>query len=251
MKIQYIKFFVLLTAACCLPITSGCSVEPVAVGQAPKVKPDGKPAAAKPTSEHNTARIATMALERDLQKLIDGNRRFVEGRSTSPNRDIKRIRETAPKQKPFATIVSCSDSRVPNEIVFDQGIGDLFVVRTAGQVSTSASYGSIEFAAEVLGSKLIVVLGHTHCGAVQAAVDVPEVPGHIVTLINAIKPAAAAARKLPGDVVNNAIRENVKLEVAQLRGLEPVLAKRVREGTVRVVGALYDIDSGKVTVIDP
>ena len=188
--------------------------------------------------------------EQALQKLIDGNKRFVEGKSIKPNQDYNRIKEVAGAQHPFATIVGCSDSRVPNEIIFDQGVGDLFIVRTAGQVSTYASWGSIEFAEEVLGTKLIVVLGHTQCGAVNAAVTLPEVPGHIVTLINAIKPAVARARMLPHDnLLEASIKENVLMQVEQLKNLEPVLAKRVREGSIKIVGAIYHLNTGKVEFI--
>ncbi len=181
-----------------------------------------------------------------LKRLREGNDRFVEGKSIRPRQDINRVKEVAAGQKPFAIVIGCSDSRVPNEIVFDQGLGDLFIVRTAGQVSAEASWGSIEFAEEVLGAKLIVVLGHTKCGAVAAAVNVPEVPGHIVTLINAIKPVAAKVKGMPGDPVENAIKENVRMEVAQLRELEPVLAKRIREGSIKIVGGVYNLDTGKV-----
>jgi carbonic anhydrase len=187
-----------------------------------------------------------------LLKLKEGNQRFVEGKSIKPNQDLNRIKEVAAAQYPFATIVGCSDSRVPNEIIFDQGLGDLFIVRTAGQVSTYASWGSIEFAEEILGTKLIVVLGHTQCGAVGAAVKLPEVPGHIVTLINAIKPAVEKAKeKHPDDLLDASIRENVKLQVEQLKALEPVLAKRVREGSLKIVGALYHLDSGTVEFLNP
>ena len=113
-----------------------------------------------------------------LKKLIEGNKRFVSGKSIRPNQTPEKIKELAAGQKPFAIIVGCSDSRVPNEIVFDQGLGDLFIVRTAGQVSSYASWGSMEFAATALGAKLRVVLGHTKCGAVAAACAVPDVPGH-------------------------------------------------------------------------
>lgn len=186
-----------------------------------------------------------------LSKLKQGNERFVQGKSIRPHQDLNRIKEVAAGQAPFATIVGCSDSRVPNEIIFDQGVGDLFIVRTAGQVSTYASWGSIEFAEELLGTKLIVVLGHTQCGAVSAAVKLPEVPGHIVTLINAIKPAVEKAREgHPADLLDAAIRENVRLQVEQLKSLEPVLAKRIREGSVKIVGALYHLDSGKVEFLN-
>lgn len=182
-----------------------------------------------------------------LQRLKDGNKRFVSGKTLRPRQDVGRIREVATGQNPFAIVVGCSDSRVPSEIIFDQGLGDLFIVRTAGQVSTYASWGSIEFAEEMLGAKLIVVLGHTRCGAVQAAVALPEVPGHIVTLINAIKPAVANAKqKTTNNLLDESIRENVRLQVEQLRTLEPLLAKRVRDGSLRVVGALYDLETGVV-----
>ncbi len=188
--------------------------------------------------------------EAALRVLLEGNRRFAAGETLHPRQDIARIRETAKGQKPFAIIVGCSDSRVPNEIIFDQGLGDLFIVRTAGQVSTYSSWGSIEFAEEVLGAKLIFVLGHTKCGAVEAAVRVPEVPGHIVTLINDIKPAAQRVKGQPGDEVQNAIRENVRMQVEKLRSLEPVLAKRVREGKLKIVGGVYDIETGLISMVE-
>lgn len=189
----------------------------------------------------------TASPDQSLERLMQGNQRFVSGKSIKPNQDLNRIKEVAAAQHPFATIIGCSDSRVPNEIIFDQGVGDLFIVRTAGQVSTYASWGSIEFAEEVLGTKLIVVLGHTQCGAVNAAVKIPEVPGHIVTLINAIKPAVERAKKdHPDDLLDASIRENVRLQVEQLKALEPVLAKRVREGTIKIVGAIYHLESGEV-----
>jgi carbonic anhydrase len=182
-----------------------------------------------------------------LLRLKEGNQRFINGKSTKPRQDFNRIKEVATAQYPFATIVGCSDSRVPNEIIFDQGLGDLFIVRTAGQVSTYASWGSIEFAEEVLGTKLIVVLGHTQCGAVNAAVNLPEVPGHIITLINAIKPAVEKAKKeQPKSLLDASIRENIVMQVEQLKGLEPVLAKRVREGSIKIIGALYDLNTGKI-----
>ena len=186
-----------------------------------------------------------------LFRLKEGNQRFIEGKSLKPHQDFKRIKEVATGQFPFATIVGCSDSRVPNEIIFDQGLGDLFIVRTAGQVSSYASWGSIEFAEEVLGTKLIVVLGHTQCGAVNAAVNLPEVPGHIVTLINAIKPAVLKAKeKHSKDLLAAAIRENILMQVEQLKNLEPVLAKQVRQGNIRIIGALYDLQTGQVEFLN-
>lgn len=186
-----------------------------------------------------------------LKRLKEGNLRFVQGQSTKPRQDFLRIREVATAQFPFAIIIGCSDSRVPNEIIFDQGLGDLFIVRTAGQVSTYASWGSVEFAEEIVGTKLIVVLGHTQCGAVNAAVKLPELPGHIITLINAIKPAVEAAKKThPHDLLDASIRENIRMQVEQLKALEPVLAKRVRDGSVLIVGALYDLQTGQVEFLN-
>lgn len=203
-------------------------------------------AAVKPPA---AAKASGVPAAEALARLTDGNRRFVAGRSQAPHRDRARILETAPVQKPFAVIVGCSDSRVPSEILFDQGIGDLFVVRTAGQVSADASYGSIEYAVEVLGAKLVVVMGHTKCGAVKAALEKPAVPGHIATLVSAISPAADRARTQPGDPLDNAVRENVRTQVRELAALEPVLSKRVKEGAVKVIGAVYDVSSGNVTFL--
>lgn len=186
-----------------------------------------------------------------LKKLIGGNKRFVEGKSIKPRQNAQTIKSLENGQAPFATIVGCSDSRVPNEVIFDQGLGDLFIIRTAGQVSAAASYGSMEFATLKLKTKLIVVLGHTECGAVAAAVERPEnVPGHIVTLINEIKPAVAKCAHLPGNPVNNAVRQNVIDQVNNLRDLEPILHKKYINGEILIVGAVYDIHTGKVEFLN-
>jgi carbonic anhydrase len=184
--------------------------------------------------------------EEAIVRLQEGNVRFASGKSLRPNQTVERIKQLSTGQNPFAIIMSCSDSRVPSEIVFDQGLGDLFIVRTAGQVSSYASWGSMEFAVAVLGAKLIVVMGHTKCGAVAAACKVPEVPGHIVTLINAIKPAAEKALNLPGEHIENSVKVNVAMQVQMLRSLEPVFAKRVRSGELQIIGGVYDLDTGKV-----
>jgi len=185
-----------------------------------------------------------------LNSLKQGNNRFVEGKSIRPHQDLQRIKEVSLAQKPFAIIVGCSDSRVPSEIIFDQGLGDLFIVRTAGQVSSFASWGSIEFGNAVLGAQLIVIMGHTKCGAVAAACKIPDVPGHIVTLINAIKPAAQLAKLQTGDEVENAVKINVAMQVQQLQNMEPVLAKAVQSGQIQIVGAVYDLITGKVAFLD-
>lgn len=192
--------------------------------------------------------------EQAIERLKAGNKRFVEGKTIHPRQSPERIREVAKGQKPYAIIVGCADSRVPNEIIFDEGLGDLFIVRTAGQVSAAASFGSVEFAEAVLGANLIVVLGHTECGAVAAACNYQKpVPGHIITLVNAIKPAAMrveqqvkAGQIKQDDFVNATVRENVKTQVEQLRNLEPILANAVRTGEVKIVGAVYHLATGVV-----
>ena len=195
-------------------------------------------------SAYNDPRIA-------IKKLAGGNRRFLEGKSIKPRQNLETLKKLEEGQHPFATIVGCSDSRVPNEMIFDQGFGDLFIIRTAGQVSAAASYGSMEFAVLKLDTKLIVVLGHTECGAVKAAVDRPEnVPGHIVTLINEIKPAVKKCEHMPGNTLNNAVRQNVIEQVNNLRDLDPILHKKYAAGEILIVGAVYDIHTGKVEFLE-
>lgn len=189
-----------------------------------------------------------------LAKLVYGNKRFADGRSVMPRRTDEVLEASARGQTPFATIIGCSDSRVPNEIVFDQGVGDLFVTRTAGQVMAEASYGTIEYSTEVLNTKLIVVLGHEMCGAVDAAMKLPkDAPAHVVTLINAIKPAAMVAYDRsddPKERLDIAIRENVMRQVEVLRSLEPILSDRFNQGDILIVGAVYDINTGYVKFIE-
>lgn len=186
-----------------------------------------------------------------LQKLRGGNKRFEEGRSIHPRQDPALIQSLSEGQTPFGIIVGCSDSRVSSEALFDQGFGDLFVARTAGQVMAQASYASLEYAYLFLNTKLIVVLGHTNCGAVSAAVKIPaNPPGHIVTLINAIKPAALEVKDMQGDQVNNAVRQNVINQVNELRGLESVLSDAYQKGDLLIVGAVYNLDTGTVEFLD-
>ncbi|SHI38414.1 carbonic anhydrase [Hymenobacter daecheongensis DSM 21074] len=225
--------------------------------QAQTRRPAGRPAKAAKAASLDSPQWRTehYIVDRDsayanphvaLRNLVGGNRRFVENKSIRPRQDQATLTKTEKGQKPFATIVGCSDSRVPNEIIFDQGVGDLFIVRTAGQVMAAASYGSIEFASWALGAKLIVVLGHQSCGAVSAAINRPDVPGHIITLVNSIKPAAEKTKTMPGDRLDNTIRQNVLDQVNELRDLEPVLAKKYRDGEILIVGAVYNLGTGKV-----
>lgn len=183
-----------------------------------------------------------------LQRLLDGNRRFVNGTSMHPDADGARRASLKTGQKPFAVILSCSDSRVPPEIIFDQGLGDLFVVRVAGNVFDDAVDGSIEYAVEHLGADLIMVMGHESCGAVKAAIDHNE-EAHIKFLAHAIEPAIEGALAQPGDKIDNSVRANALYVVEQIKKNEPILTKKIAEGKLRVVAAYYDLDNGEVTAV--
>ena len=150
-------------------------------------------------------------------------------------------------QHPHAEVLSCSDSRVPPEIIFDQGLGDLFVVRVAGNVATDTELGSLEYGAEHLHIPLLVVLGHESCGAVTAAVQGGETEGHIAALISLIKPAVDKSRGMPGNLVANAVRTNVQMVVQQLRSSTPVLSELVAHGKLKIVGGVYSLKTGQVT----
>lgn len=177
-----------------------------------------------------------------LEQLYVGNRRFVAGDSLAPNRDIPRLREVAPRQAPFAAFLGCADSRVPIEIVFDQGFGDLFVTRIAGNVAATENIASLEFSTKVLGAKVLYVLGHTSCGAVAAAAKAEPVPGQISALFQHIRPAIRAAK---GDV-DAAVRENVKLQAQTLVEASTVISQLVAEGQVLVAGGVFDLTTGRV-----
>lgn len=192
---------------------------------------------------------AVFSNERFVQRLIDGNKRYVGGKPSHPNQTPERRRHVSKGQHPFAVVVCCSDSRVPPEIIFDQGIGDLFVVRVAGNIVDDAGFGSIEYAAEHLHVSLVVVLGHERCGAVEAAVKGGEAPGHIKSLLETIRPAVEKAKGKPGDLAENAMRTNVKMVVDHLKASKPILEHLVHKGTLTVVGARYDLDDGMVTLM--
>jgi carbonic anhydrase len=186
--------------------------------------------------------------EQALSKLKEGNARFVSGKVTHPDQSAERRQELTAGQRPFAIVVGCSDSRVATEVLFDQGLGDIFVVRTAGQVIDDVAFGSIEYAVEHLGVNLIVVLGHDSCGAVKATVDGGEAPGHLGSLIKFILPAVDEARKASSgsELLNKSIDNNVKNIVALLKTNSPLLAPRVQKGGLKIIGARYHLDSGLV-----
>ncbi len=182
-----------------------------------------------------------------LRALREGNARFVAGRVTEPNRNLARVREVAPKQAPFAAVLGCADSRVPVELLFDQGFGDLFVCRAAGNVVTPEIIASLEFGTLVLGSKVLVVLGHSSCGAVAATIAGEPVPGQISTLYQRIQPAVDA---VAGRELEPVAAENVRMQVRLLRRSSPVVAGLVRDGKLQVVGGMYDLKTGAVTFME-
>jgi carbonic anhydrase len=179
-----------------------------------------------------------------LERLLAGNRRYLSGLPASRYGTAHRRTEVAEHQHPFAVVVCCSDSRVGPEVVFDQGLGDIFVFRTAGEVVDDVGLGSIEYAVDHLGVPLVVVLGHERCGAVAATLKGGEAPGHIGALIKAIEPAVAESKGASGDQLDNAVRAQVRAVVRQLKAAE-LLHK------AEVVGARYDLDTGAVEVIAP
>jgi len=190
-----------------------------------------------------------------LKRLLEGNQRFMKGEAASPRRGPDDFRPLAEGQRPMAVIVGCSDSRVPPELLFDQGVGDLFVVRVAGNVVKGAGApvkGSIEYGVAELGASLVMVLGHSECGAVKAAIkhleDKDAFPGAIEPLVNSIRPAVVKARSMQGNLLDNALRANVAIGVETLRDLQPIVAPAVKRGQVKVVGAMYDLRTGSVTL---
>jgi carbonic anhydrase len=189
---------------------------------------------------------STISPDAALQELLAGNARFAAGRMTAHEQDLAILKQnTTEKQEPFAAVLSCADSRVPVELVFDQTIGHLFVTRIAGNMVTPEIIASLEYGAAVLGTKVILVMGHASCGAVKATIEGKEVPGQISALYPHIQPAVDQA----GPNLDAAIRVNTKLQAALLRESSTVISGLVKEGKVKVVAAHYDITNGSVTVL--
>ncbi len=180
-----------------------------------------------------------------LELIYEGNRRFAAAKSLAVNRDIQRVREVAPRQTPFAAFLGCADSRVPIEIIFDQGFGDVFVTRIAGNVASSEIIGSLEFATHVLGAQVLYVLGHTNCGAVTATIQGEEVPGQISGLFQHIRPAVKVAKS----DLSRAIEENVRNQAQLIAESSPVIRRLLRDQKLLVAGGVYDLKSGIVTPV--
>lgn len=180
--------------------------------------------------------------------LVEGNERFV--RNLKANRNLKeQVLETSTGQYPFAIILSCIDSRVPAELVFDQGIGDIFSARVAGNVINDDVLGSMEYACKVAGSKIVVVMGHTKCGAVTAACNHVEL-GNITTLLNKIKPSVSkfeiAGKKMSDETVELVTEDNVKQAIERIQEESPILREMEANGEIEIVGALYNVETGEV-----
>lgn len=193
-----------------------------------------------------------------LAHLLEGNKRFVQGQTSLMNRrrpsDFAALAEG---QAPVAVIYTCADSRVPPELIFDQGVGDLFVIRVAGNVvggSGPVTAGSVEYAIAELNVKLIMVLGHSQCGAVDAAIEhldaEDHLPGAIDAMVHLIEPAVKDAKEEPGDQLENTIKANVRHGVETLKTLKPILSKEVESGELKIVGAVYNLATGAVEMVD-
>ncbi len=192
-----------------------------------------------------------------LRILKEGNARYLDGKLQHPHQGPERRALTSGQgQHPLAAVLTCSDSRVPPEIIFDQGIGDLFVVRVAGNVAATDEIGSIEYAVDHLATPLVVVLGHSQCGAVGAVLDNTKLPPTIANLVEPIKPAVDKARQANpqaarDDLLKAAVTGNVWQALEDILRLSPIIREKVRDGQVKVVGALYDLDTGQVQWLGP
>lgn len=182
-----------------------------------------------------------------LSQLMEGNQRFTAGRLTAHDQDLGILKQhTEEKQEPFAAVLSCADSRVPVELAFDQSIGHIFVTRVAGNVITPEIIGSLEFGAAVLGTKVILVLGHSNCGAVKATIQGKEVPGQISSLFPHIQPAVDQA----GSDLAAATKANAKFQAALLRQASTVISGLVKSGGVKVAAGYYELGTGSVTILE-
>jgi carbonic anhydrase len=204
-----------------------------------------------PAADHGGA-LPGITADEALARLKSGNERYVQGKATHPNADAARRAETAKDgQHPIAIVIGCADSRQPVEILFDQGVGDIFVIRVAGNVAGTDEIGSAEYAVEHLGVSLCIVLGHSKCGAVTAAVAGGEVHGCVGALVKDIKPAVAAAQKehpelKEQDLIPAAIEANVRQSMAHLTSHSEVLAKLALDGKLRIEGGVYDLETGQI-----
>lgn len=199
------------------------------------------------TMPHLAQAQSTLSPDAAMKELMDGNQRFTSNRLTAHEHDVAILREhTIEKQEPFAGVLSCADSRVPVELIFDQSIGRIFVTRVAGNVVTSEIIASLEYGAAVLGTKVIIVMAHSSCGAVKATIQAKEVPGQISALYPHIQPAVDQA----GSNLEAAAKANSKMQAALLRQASTVVSGLIKENKLKVVAAYYDIGTGVVSVLE-
>lgn len=185
-----------------------------------------------------------------LKRLMDGNQRFMQLKGEHPGQSWARMKQVAKAQHPFAALLSCADSRVPPEILFDAGLGDLFDIRVAGNIVIPEVLGSLEYAADILDTPLIMVLGHERCGAVTAAVQSEVLPGNIDSFVKAIKPAILKTKdESSEDPVDQAVIANVQYQIKKLKQNSTLLSQRLLDGKLKIVGGRYDLDTGEVTLI--
>jgi carbonic anhydrase len=202
---------------------------------------------------HDSGAASSIDPNQVLERLLKGNARFVDGTAVHPHQDKEtRIKTAYEGQKPLVSILSCSDSRVPLEEIFDVGVGDLFVIRVAGNIADRSQIGSLEYGAGHLGTPLLMVIGHTKCGAVTAVVRGDKVGGNIVSLVDNIVPAVQAARAQFKDasedeLITNAVKANIWQSIEDILKYSREIRDLVKEGKIKVVGALYDIETGKIT----
>ncbi|MBV8569018.1 MAG: carbonic anhydrase [Acidobacteriaceae bacterium] len=195
-------------------------------------------------------RGSTISSDQALARLMEGNKRYASDNEQHPDETRARRKELESGQHPFAVILSCADSRVPPELIFDQGLGDLFVIRVAGNVAGGDDLASIEYAVEHLHIKLILVLGHEKCGAITAAVEGAHESGHLKDLLAEIQPSVHETRDVPGDKVHNCVLANARRVAREIRESDPFLRDLIQKEQVTVVAADYALDSGVVTVLD-
>lgn len=184
-----------------------------------------------------------------LGKLMEGNNRFTFEIAKHPNQTRNRIFEIAKEQKPFAVVIGCSDSRIPPEIIFDQGLGDLFTIRVAGNTVGNVCIGSVEYAVEHLGIQLVMVLGHQRCGVLKAAASGDDVHHHLGSLVSTAKVAIEKAKGKKGCLIDNAVKENVKLLIKKLESDSEVIHKYIEDNRLKIVGAYYSLDTGRVEIL--
>lgn len=189
-----------------------------------------------------------MSPDQALKMLMEGNQRFVTKNLKNINQNYDRLAAVAQEQKPFAALLGCADSRVPSEMIFDRGFGDLFICRVAGNVATPEEIGSLEFGTLVLGAKVLVVMGHKKCGAVDATIKGAQVPGQIASLLDAIKPSLQNSQGKKIEELEEGTKANALYQAEKLKK-SPVISKLIEEGKLKVVSAYYDLNTGTVTML--